>query len=113
MQPNTTQDASLTFHVDYLFTTELDDKGATLRFEAMAAVADANGHIDLAALANQSLADLRDAEGQPLLDAEGSPVFYDPGGTALPQNDLAAFVREAVRAQPHLNGEGLCRLAQG
>ena len=64
-------------------------------------------------LVERALADLRDVDGEPLLDNEGSLVFYDPGGAALPHNDLAAFVREAVRAQPHLNGEGLCRLSQG
>ena len=111
VRPNATTEASLTFHVEHLFFTDLASEGSDLRFEAMAAMADENGHITMDDLANQSLADLRDADGNPLVDATGSPVIYDPGGASLPSNDLAAFVREAVRTQAHLNGGGLCTLS--
>jgi hypothetical protein len=110
VRKGSTEDVLITFHPDYLFTSTLSDKGSGLRFEPMAAMADANDHIEFAALEQQPLADLHGADGQPLLTEDGAPIFYDPGGVAIPGTSLAHFVREAVRAQPHLNGEGLCRL---
>lgn len=100
-----------TVHVEHLFFSNLASENGALRFEAIAAMADDAGLVTWAALADQPLADLRDADGNPLVDEGGAPVVYDPGGVALQENTLQAFMREAVRSQVHLNGEGLCTLS--
>jgi hypothetical protein len=105
-----TTTAEITFHLEHLFWTSLGTDEAELRFDAIAAMADAEGNIDFAALADQNLSDLRDAEGNPLVDGEGSPVVYDPASVPLPADDLREFILAAVATQAHLNGNGLCTI---
>lgn len=101
-------EAQVTLHWDHLFfdSQVLDD--ADMRFDAMSAVADAEGAVTLEALDAQRLADLRDAAGLPLLDAEGDPLLYDPGSAPLPEPTLMHHVLALATTVGHWNGEGHC-----
>lgn len=101
-------ESEVTFHVEHLLFDALGSENARLRFEAIAAMADADGHVAWEALAQQSLTDLRDANGDALLDADGARVVYDPGSSDA--TDLQAFIEAAVRTQAHLGGDGLCTI---
>lgn len=101
-------EAEITLHWDHLFFDSLVLDDAQMRFDAMSAVADAEGSVTLDALDRQRLADLRDAEGNPLLDAGGAPVVYDPGSAALPEPTLLHHMRAAATTVGHWNGEGHC-----
>ncbi|MGE0785486.1 MAG: hypothetical protein AB7S26_07350 [Sandaracinaceae bacterium] len=101
-------EAQITYHLDHLFfdTLRLDD--AVMRFDAMAAVAGADGAITFDELDTQRLADLRDAEGEPLTDEMGEPLVYDPGSFALPEPTLLYMMLAASTTMGHWNGEGHC-----
>lgn len=101
-------EAQITLHWDHLFFDSLRLDDAQMRFDAMAAVAEDDGSIPLANLDQQRLADLRDADGEPLTDAEGAPLVYDPGSAALPEPTLLHMVRAAAETIGHWNGEGHC-----
>jgi hypothetical protein len=102
-----TVDVELTLHLDHFFFDTLVGD-ADMRFEAMAATADADRHITFDGLAAQDLTDLRDTAGMPLRDEAGAPIVYDPGSAPLPAQDLREFVRFATRTVGHFNGEGHC-----
>jgi hypothetical protein len=96
-------EAEITVHLDHLFfdTYAVDD--AALRFEAMAAVAPADGPLTLDDLAAQdNLSDMVDTAGDPL-----DP--YDPGSAFQPvPQDLRDYVIAAATTTGHFNGEGHC-----
>lgn len=100
--------AEVTVHLDHLFFDTFATDEALLRFEPWAAVAGGDGVIKLEDLESQSLSDLRDRNGDPLLDGEGHPVVYDPGPLSLPVNDLREYVIAAATTTGHFNGEGHC-----
>jgi hypothetical protein len=102
--------AEITFHLEHMFWNSLGTDEAELHFDPIAAMADAEGNIDFDALADQNLADLRDAEGNPLVDAQGNPVVYDPASVPLAADNLREFILAAVSTQAHLNGGGLCTI---
>ncbi len=102
-------EAQITLHWDHLFFDSLVLDEAAMRFDAMSAVADASGAVTLDALNGQRLADLRDAEGEPLLDDASMPVVYDPGSAPLPEPTLLHHVRALVTTVGHWNGEGHCQ----
>ncbi len=104
---NRTTTAEITIHVEHLFWHSLGAEQTDLRFDAIAAVAGADGDISWDALATQLLSDLRDADGERLLDAEGNPLIYNPASTGA--QNLQNFILEATRTQAHLSGTGLCR----
>ncbi len=97
----------ITVHLEHLLWDSISGEGGTLRFDAIAAMADADGVVPFAALANQSLGDLRDADGQPLTDGIG-PITYDASGVTLPRDDLQQFMVASLTNQPHLGGDGRC-----
>lgn len=105
---NTVAAAEITFHVEHMFWDTLGSEQNTQRFEAIAAMADADGVIAFDDLREQRLADLRDADGDTLLDEDGAPLVYNPG--SVPIDNLRDFILAATRTEAHLNGEGLCTI---
>lgn len=104
--------ATITLHVEHLFWDTLGSESTpNMRFDAIAAMADADGFVDFDALASQPLAQPLDAEGQPLKDLDGSPVIYDPGSVTLPAPGLQGLILASAATQAHLNGEGLCTIS--
>lgn len=104
---NATTEAQLTVHLDHLFFDTYASEDAALRFDAMAAVAPADGPLTLDDLARQdNLTDLVDVDGAPL------DLAYDPGSTFDPvPSDLRAYVIAAATTTGHFNGEGHCDYA--
>jgi hypothetical protein len=112
VRASATTDTEITVHVDHLFWSSLGSERAELRFDAVAAVADVDGVIAWESLAKQTIADLRDERGAPLLDARsGRRVFYDPGSVPLEAPTLQAFMLASAAAQGHVNGTGLCTVS--
>ena len=99
--------AELTIHLDHLFFDTYASDDAQLRFEPWAAVYDDSSPITLADLASQTIADLRDREGEALRDGTDL-VVYDPGTLELEANDLGEYVRAAATTTGHFQGEGHC-----
>lgn len=102
-----TSQAQLTVHLDHLFFDSFAHEDPELRFDPMAAVAGDDGEVTLDELASQSIVDMRDAEGAPIL-VDGSPLTYDPGDLAIPTTDLRAYLIGALSTTGHFNGEGHC-----
>jgi len=102
----------ITLHLDHLFYDKLGDhEGVALRFAAIAAVAterDGESWIEWDALSNQSIVDLRDADGQPLRDPDGGRVDYEPLTVRLDSADLRGFLNAAAKSQGRFHGEGAC-----
>ncbi len=103
-----THRTQLTIHLDHLFFDSARAEEPSLRFDAWAAVAGADGTVTYEDLALQNLADLTNAEGMPLLDGEGNPVVYEPPSTGLPMQTLAAYVLAEAFTVGHFEGEGHC-----
>ncbi|WP_433927197.1 hypothetical protein AB3662_29400 [Sorangium cellulosum] len=104
-------EAELTVHVDHIFWDTLGSEVADLRFDAMAAAAGADEHIDFEELDAQRLSDLMDPGGGPLLDESGAPIVYNPGSIPLEARTLKHFVLAASASQLHINGLGLCTVS--
>lgn len=104
-------EGQITLHWDHLFFDSLRLDQAEMRFDAIAAAADEEGHVTLDALDAQRLADLRGLDGEPLVDADGAPIVYDPGSTALEEATLYHMVLAAARTVGHWQGEGHCDYA--
>ncbi|NOK37150.1 hypothetical protein HMI49_28530 [Corallococcus exercitus] len=103
-------EAEVTIHAEHMFYDRLGThRGVQLRFEAIAATADANHAITPEGLASQELLDLRGLDGGELRDAQGQPVVYQPGAYAL--RTLQEFVTQSIVDQAHLNGGGVCTVA--
>ncbi|WP_244237899.1 hypothetical protein [Corallococcus terminator] len=103
-------EAELTIHAEHMFYDRLGThRGVQLRFEAIAATADANHVITPEGLASQDLLDLHGLDGGELRDAQGQPVVYQPGAYDL--RTLQAFVTQSIVDQAHLNGGGVCTAA--
>lgn len=111
IRSNATTEAEITIHVEHLFWDTLGTEGASLRFDAIAAVAGADKKVTTEEIATQSLADLKDANGMPLMDGSGMPVVYNPGSVPLKSQDLLAFIQASSSSMAHLNGEGLCTIS--
>jgi hypothetical protein len=105
---NTISEAEITIHVEHMFWDTLGSEQNELRFEPIASVADADGVVSWAALAEQELANLRDVDGEPLADEMGVALVYNPG--SLPLANLQEFILAATRTQAHFGGEGLCSI---
>jgi hypothetical protein len=105
---NTVTEAEITIHVEHSFWDTLGSEQQDLRFEPVAAVADETGVVQWDALAAQRLADMQDADGEPLLDEDGATIVYNPG--SLPISNLQEFILAATRTQAHLGGGGLCTI---
>jgi len=99
-------EAQITVHLDHLFFDSLAADEPNMRFDPMAAVAE-GGVVTLDSLATQSITDMRDAEGEPIM-IEGTPLTYDPGDWVLATNDLEQFLYAAAATMGHFNGEGHC-----
>jgi hypothetical protein len=104
-------EAEVTIHAEHMFYDRLGThKGVQLRFDAIAATADADGVITPERLATQRLTDLRGRDGQELKDAQGQPVLYLPG--AYDVRTLQEFITQSIVDQAHLNGGGVCTVAK-
>ncbi len=97
----------LTVHFDHLFFDSYAHDDPQLRFDPIAAVAGDDGVVTLEELASQSIVDMRDAEGAPIL-IDGAPLTYDPGDLDIPTTDLRAYMIGALSTTGHFNGEGHC-----
>ncbi|WP_223639118.1 hypothetical protein [Corallococcus sp. EGB] len=107
---NSVAEAEVTIHAEHMFYDRLGThRGVQLRFEAIAATADAHHVITPEGLASQDLLDLRGLDGGELRDAQGNPVVYQPGAYAL--RTLQEFVTQSIVDQAHLNGGGVCTVA--
>ncbi|RKH37220.1 hypothetical protein [Corallococcus sicarius] len=107
---NSVAEAEVTIHAEHMFYDRLGThRGVQLRFEAIAATADANRVITPEGLASQDLLDLHGLDGGTLTDAQGQPVVYQPGAYDL--RTLQAFVTQSIVDQAHLNGGGVCTVA--
>ena len=112
IEANKTIGAFIYAHALHLFWDTLAAGDESLRFDAFAAVSDAEGEpetVTESELAYQDLTDLKDASDDPLRDEDGSRVFYN-SGSVLPQDSLTlkTFVEYAARYGVHFNGVGLC-----
>ena len=105
---NSIAEAEITIHVEHLFWDTLSSEQTELRFDPIAAVADDEGVVTWDALAEQQLASMHGADGEPLLDETGAALFYNPG--SLPITNLQEFVVATTRTQAHLGGAGLCTI---
>ncbi|MEY4582471.1 MAG: hypothetical protein RL701_7174 [Pseudomonadota bacterium] len=96
--------AQITVHLDHLFFDQWVTTDQHLRFDAMAAVAPADGPLTLKDLAQQdNLSRLQGADGKPL------GLAYDPGSTFKPvPKNLEEYVIDAATTTGHWNGEGHC-----
>lgn len=110
VQTGKTETHEITIHLEHMFWTSLGSEINEMRFDAIAAMADENGHVSWDALAQQNLADLKNADGEPLTDENGNPVIYNPGSANLPKNNLQEFIRFSMKSQAHFNGSGLCTI---
>ncbi len=112
IEANKTIGAFIYAHALHLFWDTLAAGDESLRFDAFAAVANAESEpetVTESELADQDLTDLRDANGDPLRDTDGSRVFYNDGGVLPPDSlTLLTFVEYAARYGVHFNGVGLC-----
>ncbi|HEY0839698.1 MAG TPA: hypothetical protein VGD74_05890, partial [Vulgatibacter sp.] len=103
---------AITLHLDHLFYEHLGDHDdAKMRFDAIAAVAkevDGAWTISFDDLEAQRLADLRAANGAPLLDEHGERLAYDPHGVPLDDPNLRSYLLAAAKSQGRFNGEGVC-----
>ncbi len=107
---NSVAQSEVTIHAEHMFYDRLGThRGVLLRFDALAATADAQQRITSEGLATQRLLDLRDARGQELRDAQGRPVVYEPGAYSV--RTLQEFVTQSIVDQAHLNGGGVCTVA--
>jgi len=104
---NTVNDVELTLHLDHFFFDSLADD-AVMRFEAIGAAANATNQVTLDDLTTQSLTDMRNTAGDPLVDEAGAPIVYDPGAAPLAAQTLREFIRANARTVGHFNGEGHC-----
>jgi hypothetical protein len=99
-------EAQLTWHVDHLYWDRLGVEEADLRFEGIAAWADADGVIALDDLAGSPTAALEDRDGNVILDEDGDPLAYDDAGLGLA--NLRDFLLFSARESGHLDGVGEC-----
>ena len=107
------EEAEITLHFDHLFFDDLRLDRAEMRFEAMSAVADAEGQVSLEALDAQRLVDLRDAEGAPLLDESGAVLVYDSGLHPPPGAHAASYGARRRGDDRPLERRGPLRLRRG
>ena len=107
---NSVAQTELTIHAEHMFYDRLGThRGVLLRFDALAATADAHQAITPEGLTSQRMLDLRDATGGELRDAQGKPVVYEPGAYTV--RTLHEFVTQSIVDQAHLNGGGVCAVA--
>ncbi len=112
IEANKTTGAFLYAHALHLFWDTLASGDESLRFDALAAVADTDGEAETVTeseLNQQDLTNLLDAEGEILRDGDGSRVVYNDGGVLPPDSlTLLTFLEVAARYSVHFNGVGLC-----
>ncbi|PTL80665.1 hypothetical protein [Vitiosangium sp. GDMCC 1.1324] len=107
---NSVAEAEVTIHAEHMFYDRLGThRGVQLRFDALAATADADKVITPEGLASQDLLDLRGLDGRELKDNQGRPVVYEPGAYTV--RTLQEFVTQSIVDQAHLNGGGVCTVA--
>lgn len=106
--PNGMNDLQLTFHLDHVFFDSIVNPEPDIRFEAYAGAAGSDFIVTFDELASQSLADLHDIDGTPLMNEHGAQIVYDPGSTPLASQDLRSFVYHQATTVGHFNGEGHC-----
>lgn len=108
VRPGGGNQAQITLHLDHLFFDSLALDQASMRFDAIAAVSNGSAPITLEDLSAQRLADLRGADGAPLVDGNGAPILYDPGSTPLSEPTLRGMIEAVAITVGHLDGEGHC-----
>lgn len=110
---NSETEAELTIHLEHLYWTSLGDEVAELRFDPIAAKADAQGAVSFDALATQSLDAPKDAEGNAIPKVNGGgDLAYNAQGDASDPANLKEFILAATTTMGHLNGGGLCTITR-
>jgi hypothetical protein len=112
VKANSKAEAEITLHVDHLFWDSLGSEEASLRFDAIAAKADASGAVAWSALESQSIDQPLDTQGAPIKNNDGQNLSYNAGSAVLSGQHLAAFVTESQSRAGHLNGGGLCTVTK-
>lgn len=105
-----TAEANLTMHFDHLFFDSYATEEPAIRFDAIAAMA-VDGEVTLEMLRGQSMTDVRDADGEPLMDG-AEAVVYDPGPLSVGGDTLYDYILAASSTTGHFLGEGHCEYAQ-
>lgn len=109
--------AQITLHMDHFFWSALGVEDPALRFDQLAARANAMGEVTMRDLAGVAPTNLRDTMNRAVPDRGGQTAGYTPrdanalsfdlgGNTGLA--DLRDFAAFSQRASGHLNSEGLC-----
>lgn len=106
--PSGTSENTMVFHLDHFFFDSFVADEPSLRFEAWAAVAGADGTVTLDDLATQDITDLVGMDGTPLDDESGALIVYEPSSTGLDEPNLRGFIMAQAATLPHWNGEGHC-----
>lgn len=116
VERNKTTSALIYSHAVHLWWDSLVggfEADPALRFEAWAAVADADGVVTSDGLASQGLFGLTNTNGDPLENEAGGTLFYNDGGLlAQGETSLLDYVREGFRQSGHFNGLGFCVLTR-
>jgi hypothetical protein len=105
---NAITEAEVTIHLDHLFFDSLALDEPKLRFEPFAA-ASVGGDVSNVFL-TQSITDIRDRMGNPIMDGP-NVVVYDPGPYVLSPTSLEQYLLAAGSTMGHWNGEGHCDYA--
>ncbi len=98
--------AELSFHLDHLYWDQLGVEEASLRFQGVAAWADASRQVPFEDLAEAPTDALVDRNGNPVLDENGAQLSYNDAGLGL--DNLRSFMLYSVQEAGHLNGVGEC-----
>jgi len=98
----------VTLHLDHLFWDDHDAEEPRLLFGPLAYAAGDDDHLTLDELRQQSLTDLRDDNGDPLVDEKGTPIVYVPR-VELRENNLREYLSDSALTLGHFNGEGHCQ----
>jgi hypothetical protein len=101
-----TAEANLTIHFDHLFFDSYATEEPALRFDAIAAMA-VDGGVTFEMLRGQSMTDVRDAAGEPIMDGTDA-VVYDPGPLTVGGDTLYDYILAASSTTGHFLGEGHC-----
>jgi hypothetical protein len=103
VRDNAVTNAEVTVHLDHLFFDSYATEAPNLRFDPMAAMAEA-GKLSVEDLEGQdNLSEIKGPDGAPL------DIAYDPGSAFHPvPKNLAEYVISAAETTGHWMGEGHC-----
>ncbi|MEM1007398.1 MAG: hypothetical protein AAGJ35_00205 [Myxococcota bacterium] len=111
VQANKKTTPTIFLHSVHMFVSTLRSGHDNLRFEPFVAMASKQNLVTSEDLKQQSLLDLKDRDGNPLLDEQGNKLVFDDQGLLPPNRlNLLAYLELAVRDSIHFNITGLCKI---